>query len=286
MWIYDRTVETKMEPRMQPKDVYMLLVEAIDPGVYQPRKDLREEDTSFLESIKKWGVLEPILVRKKGERYELIGGNRRYAAAVKLKLKEIPARVLEVGEKEAWWVAVVENQARKDFSIMEKLLILMEALKRDGVEDPEGFLKNLYWIYQTHREKVIKEEDYKRLTELGNRLGLNSWTVITTYVKLLILVPDPQDRELLARIRAKKRVIERWKDPAFRDKVLRAYAEGKKREEHTMIPGELYAMHAARRRERGTATLRRALEGAVNRLKGRAKELALELIKELDSGSG
>jgi len=262
----------------------MIPLDRIRTGLYQPRKEVAPDDGGLLESVQKLGVLEPVLVRREGDHYELIAGHRRYEAALRAGLEAIPARVLEVGPEEAWWVAVSENLARRDLSTMEKLLVVLESLRRVGVEDPERLLKDLYSAYQVRRHRVIEDERYKKVAEVCSRMGLKAWTVVSTWAKYLFLVPDPEDRELLARMGAPMKVLDRWHDPAFRERVRAAWAEGRRREEATLVPGEVYARRAAERRERGTATLRRALKGALRRLEGRARELAEELLRVLEEG--
>ncbi|MDR2078077.1 MAG: ParB/RepB/Spo0J family partition protein [Rickettsiales bacterium] len=87
----------------------------------QPRKNFDSESMSELvKSVKKYGILQPILVRKIGDNYEIIAGERRYKAAKLANLRTIPAIVREFGNIEAFSLSIVENVQRKDLNPIEE----------------------------------------------------------------------------------------------------------------------------------------------------------------------
>lgn len=100
--------------------VMMLPVDQIRPDPRQPR---REFDSAALEelsrSLTQQGVLQPVLVRKDGNRYRLIAGERRWRAAQKAGLKELPALLRETSDGEAFELALVENLQREDLKPLE-----------------------------------------------------------------------------------------------------------------------------------------------------------------------
>ncbi len=104
-------------------------IEDIDPNPNQPRQnvgDLSELTASVLEK----GILEPILVRRKESRFEIVAGERRYRAAVEAGLPEIPCVVKELSDPEAMEIALIENLQRKDLTAFEEadgLRVLAEA---------------------------------------------------------------------------------------------------------------------------------------------------------------
>lgn len=110
------------EPPAPPKgSVLKLPIEAIHRDTLQPRRHFDEEKLRELtESIKAQGVLMPVLVRKDGEGYKLIAGERRWRASQLAGLHEIPAIVREVTEVEAFELALVENLQRADLNPMEE----------------------------------------------------------------------------------------------------------------------------------------------------------------------
>jgi ParB family chromosome partitioning protein len=87
----------------------------------QPRKDFGEESMQELtDSVKKYGVLQPILVRKVEDNYEIIAGERRYRSAKMAGLKTIPAVVKNLDDRESFSVSIVENVQRKDLNPLEE----------------------------------------------------------------------------------------------------------------------------------------------------------------------
>lgn len=98
-----------------------LSIHDVEPNPNQPRRDFEPQALNELtESIRKNGVLTPITVRKTGETYQIIAGERRWRAARAAGLTEIPAHVLDVGEEAVYQLALVENLQRSDLNPMEE----------------------------------------------------------------------------------------------------------------------------------------------------------------------
>jgi len=97
----------------------MISIELLDPNPNQPRQvmgDLSE----LMASVAEKGVIEPLIVRQRGGRYQIIAGERRYHAAVQVGLREIPVVVREVDDVEVMELALVENLQRKDLTPFEE----------------------------------------------------------------------------------------------------------------------------------------------------------------------
>ena len=102
-------------------DVYELAIEMISPNPDQPRTDLSEETILELsDSIKKVGLLQPILVRPMGEGYQIIAGERRWRACRHAGLERVPVRVRTSTEIESLEMALIENLQRKDLNPIEE----------------------------------------------------------------------------------------------------------------------------------------------------------------------
>lgn len=105
-------------------------IRRIIPCSYQPRKDFDEEGLEELaESIRQKGILEPILVRPKDESFEIVAGERRYRAALKAGLSEIPVVQKDLSDSEAFEISMIENLMRKNLNPIEEakgLLTLSE----------------------------------------------------------------------------------------------------------------------------------------------------------------
>ncbi|AWB11122.1 chromosome partitioning protein, ParB family [Thermodesulfobium acidiphilum] len=109
------------------KVLKFVLLEKILPNPYQPRKVFDEESIFKLsESIKEHGVLQPIVVREKGQFYELISGERRVKACEKIGLSEIPAIVKEVTDDQMAILALVENLQRENLSAIDEARAYLE----------------------------------------------------------------------------------------------------------------------------------------------------------------
>lgn len=97
-----------------------ILISTIKPNPYQPRRLFREDElASLTESIRKEGVISPILLRRKGDGYELIAGERRWRASQAAGLPEIPAIIRIVSDAQALELAIIENEQRDDLTAVE-----------------------------------------------------------------------------------------------------------------------------------------------------------------------
>jgi ParB family chromosome partitioning protein len=96
-------------------------VHLIEPSPFQPRKDIGPEALSELvESIRAEGLLQPIVVRPVGDRFQLIAGERRWRAFQQLKIKSIPARVMASNDASSATLALIENLQRADLNPVEE----------------------------------------------------------------------------------------------------------------------------------------------------------------------
>ncbi|OHD12291.1 MAG: hypothetical protein A2Y34_01315 [Spirochaetes bacterium GWC1_27_15] len=141
-----------------------LSIEKIFPNPNQPRKNFIEESIESLsQSIKNFGILQPITVAKKGEVYEIIAGERRYRAAKLAGLEKIPVIIKDLSQKEKMEISLVENIQRENLNPIEEGLAYLTLIET-------------YTITQE---------------ELSGRLG-KSRTAITNTLRLLNLNPQIQ----------------------------------------------------------------------------------------------
>lgn len=113
---------TKLEKKEEPKNITYLGIDNVRPNPYQPRKQFSKAALEELcESIKQYGVIQPINVRKiSTNHYELVAGERRLRAAIMAGLKEIPAIVVNVNDNDSAVLALIENLQREDLNYMEE----------------------------------------------------------------------------------------------------------------------------------------------------------------------
>lgn len=113
--ISEANAETGNEPEA------VLSISEIMRNPNQPRKTFDEDKLAELaDSIRQNGVLQPILVRRKGQKYEIVAGERRYQASKLAGLKEIPAVVREIDDDKVFQLALIENLQRSDLSPIEE----------------------------------------------------------------------------------------------------------------------------------------------------------------------
>jgi ParB family chromosome partitioning protein len=106
-------------------------IDKVDPNPDQPRQvmgDLSE----LMASISEKGIIEPLIVRQRGTRYQIIAGERRYQAAVQVGLRELPVVIREVDDNEIIEVALVENIQRKDLGPFEEAEAMASLTDRCG----------------------------------------------------------------------------------------------------------------------------------------------------------
>jgi ParB family chromosome partitioning protein len=110
----------------------------IDRNPFQPRRDFDEaEIDSLADSIQQHGMIQPIVVRRAGERYQLVAGERRLRAAIKAGLPHVTVQIRDVDDRQANEMAIVENLQRKDLNALEKGASFQEYLQRYGCTQEE-----------------------------------------------------------------------------------------------------------------------------------------------------
>lgn len=140
----DTTEESNRSTIGHKKTAMIVKISSVEPNVNQPRKQFDEDALLELsESIKQYGVLQPLLVSDKKNYYEIIAGERRWRAAKLAGLKEIPVIVKEFSEQELVEISLIENIQREDLNPVEeamayKRLIDEFHLKQDEIAERVG----------------------------------------------------------------------------------------------------------------------------------------------------
>ncbi len=116
----------------------MLKISMIEPNSAQPRKEFNEDALAELaDSIKKFGVIEPLIVTKKGKIYQIIAGERRWRAARIAGLREVPVIVREYSDRERMEVALIENLQREDLNPVEEALAYQSLIDEYDLKQDE-----------------------------------------------------------------------------------------------------------------------------------------------------
>jgi len=146
--------DTSTQPAQTPDD--RVDVNLLFPSPFQPRKDFDEEALNALvESVKEKGVLQPLLVRKKNGRFEIIAGERRWRASKLAGLQTVPVIVKDMDDKEVLEVALVENLLRENLS---------------AIEEAEGFQRLIDEF--SHTQEALAQIVGKSRSHVANTLRL------------------------------------------------------------------------------------------------------------------
>ena len=163
----------------------------IEPNPEQPRRHFDPEELERLaESIRRHGILQPVVVRRAGDRYQLVVGERRWRASQVAGLEKIPAVVADVAERDRLEVALVENVQRRDLNPIE-LALAFRALSAGGAtQDEIGRRVSL------DRSTIA---NHLRLLELPRELqeDVESGRLGVGHAKALLQVANPERRRHL-----------------------------------------------------------------------------------------
>jgi len=170
-------------------------LDLLQPGRFQPRRHFAEEALEELaHSIRSEGVLQPILVRALGQgRYEILAGERRWRAAQRAGLREIPALVRECGDQQALAIALIENIQRQDLNPLEEAQALQRLV--------EEFQLTHDALARTLGRSRAAISNQLRLLRLDPSLvpPLQSGALSAGHARALAALEPAQQRELAAR---------------------------------------------------------------------------------------
>ena len=157
----------------------LIPIDRIDPNPSQPRQVMGDL-TELIASIAEQGILEPLVVRQRGDRFQIVAGERRYQAAVQVGLRELPVVVRDVDDTEMLELALIENLQRKDLTPFEEA----EALQ--GLADQCGY---------THED--LARRLGKSRTSITESLTLNA---MPGDVRTLCRLADISSKSLLLQV--------------------------------------------------------------------------------------
>ena len=105
--------------------VHQIDTNLIVPNPNQPRKQFAEEAILKLaDSIRQFGIIQPLTVRKAGDIYELVSGERRLRASKELGLKQVPCIIVSISEEKSAEISIIENLLREDLNIFEQAMAI------------------------------------------------------------------------------------------------------------------------------------------------------------------
>ena len=187
------TVSTASSAEEGKDGTLMVKLSKVEPNREQPRKNFDEDSLQELaESLKQFGMLQPILVQNRGDYYEIIAGERRWRAAKIAGLKEIPVIVRELTDQEIVEISLIENIQREDLNPIEeaqayKRLLTEFHLKQDEVA--ERVSKSRTAVTNSMRLLKLCDEVQKMVVDD---------MISTGHARALISIEDPEEQYLIA----------------------------------------------------------------------------------------
>ncbi|MBQ7137246.1 MAG: ParB/RepB/Spo0J family partition protein [Bacilli bacterium] len=182
-------------------EVVYLYLDDIIPNRFQPREVFDERALKELAlSIREHGVIQPIIVRKIGTKYEIIAGERRYKASTLAGLTKIPAIVRNLDDKESSKVALIENLQRKDLTPIEEARTYQKILDIDNITQEE--------LAKSMGKSQSAVSNKLRLLTLSNKIqeALLNEKISERHARSLLNVPDEKERERLTELIVEKRL--------------------------------------------------------------------------------
>ena len=181
-------------PKPEPGErVQQILLTDITPSPLQPRSEFRGERLQELvDSIRDRGIIQPLIVRQRDGKYELIAGERRWRAAQQVGIKEAPVIVREAGDQEVLELALIENIQREDLNPIEEAMAYQRLAKEFGLRQED--------IAQKVGKSRAAIANTMRLLELAPdvRSWLTQGRISVGHAKVLLGAKTHEEQSLLA----------------------------------------------------------------------------------------
>lgn len=165
----------------------------VEPNREQPRKNFDEDALEELaESIKQFGLLQPILVQDRKTYYEIIAGERRWRAAKKAGLKEVPVIIKNLTEQEIVEISLIENIQREDLNPIEEALAYKKLLTEFNLKQDEVAER-----VSKSRTAVTNSMRLLKLCDGVQQMIINDM-ISTGHARALISIEDPEQQYMIA----------------------------------------------------------------------------------------
>ncbi|MBW4474818.1 MAG: ParB/RepB/Spo0J family partition protein [Stenomitos rutilans HA7619-LM2] len=207
-------------------------IQQIQLPKHQPRRYFDpEKQAQLVRSVKEHGILEPLLVRPFGSGYELVAGERRYQAAQKIGLQEIPVVIRDFDDRQALQVALIENLQREALNPVEETEGILELLAielRRSTEDVTSVLHRAN--HAKNRGQALEENVFLQLQTIESVLaGISRFTAESFRTSRLPLLNLPSG------------ILQALREGKIEFTKARAIARVKDREQHSMLLSQAIA---------------------------------------------
>lgn len=188
------STKSKQEKKEEKKEGETFVnITKVEPNREQPRKNFDEDALEELaESIKQFGLLQPILVQDRKTYYEIIAGERRWRAAKKAGLKEVPVIIKNLTEQEIVEIALIENIQREDLNPIEEALAYKKLLTEFNLKQDEVAER-----VSKSRTAVTNSMRLLKLCDEVQQMIINDM-ISTGHARALISIEDPEQQYTIA----------------------------------------------------------------------------------------
>ena len=203
----------------------MMKINMVEPNRDQPRRNFEEDALLELaDSIKQYGVLQPLIVRKRNDYYEIIAGERRWRAAKMAGVKKVPVIIKEYNEQEILEIALIENIQRENLNPIEEAMAFKKLLEEFNLKQDEV------------AERVSKSRsavtNSMRLLKLDQRVQqmIIDDMISTGHARALLAIDDPEQQYVLA-----NRIFDEKLSVRETEKLIKEIKNPKKQKEKKII---------------------------------------------------
>lgn len=218
------------------KEILNLHVDEIFPNTYQPRKFFNEEALAELSaSIKEHGIIQPITVRKRGEKFELVAGERRWRAARMAELERVPCNVIEITDTESAEIALLENLQREDLNFIEEAEAYFNLIN-DHKFTQEALANRMGKKQSTiaNKLRLLKLSNKVRLLCLENKLT-------ERHARALLTLPNEElQLKVVGKVIKNSLNVKKTEELINAELLKIAGEQMKKRKGKGVLPGKLY----------------------------------------------
>ena len=218
------------------KEIMNIKVESIFPNTYQPSKFFNEEALNELsQSIIEHGIIQPITVRRMGDKFELVAGERRWRAARMAELEFVPCNVIDITDTESAELALLENLQREDLNFMEEAEAYYNLIN-DHKFTQEELAKRMGKKQSTiaNKLRLLKLSDKVRILCLENNLT-------ERHARALLSLPNEElQLKVVKKVIANSLNVKKTEELINTELLKLAGEQMKKRKGKGVLPGKLY----------------------------------------------
>lgn len=217
----DIEVKEKSKDNNDNKEVFVN-ISLVEPNRNQPRKEFDKEALSELAaSIKQYGILQPIMVQKNGDMYEIIAGERRWRAAKEAGLKEVPVIVRDYDKQKIMEISIIENIQRENLNPIEEAMAYQCLMEEYGLKHDELADK-----VSKNRSTITNSMRLLRLSENIQQMIIDG-KINTGHAKVLLSVENKEEQENIA-----AELISKSLSVRELEKLVKKYIKPRKKKEN------------------------------------------------------